>query len=292
MKISMLSLRSGTAFNLRVLVTALAVSIGHGLPGEWTISDVGQAYAEGKGGGRGYHGGRGGHGATTRGGHESTDHEHDNSSHVSGKKGQRKQPGRGLDKGSGHDHEESEGHTDTKGETGHPRYKDGSTGAGSGVRRDRPVWAKEGISEVELGRLNVIRSPSRVIDRAFSEAVSTFDAIALGPIYSMSAEAFSNYVATHWDTATIIDSPLQNLGLLRDLLTTGNTQLGGVTPASRNDLAGIFLGTASDKALPISQGTVAAVVKMMGVAMADADVASIAVKAEDVRRGILTGHGE
>ncbi|MFN3991864.1 MAG: hypothetical protein ACK4IU_03035 [Tabrizicola flagellatus] len=37
----------------------------------------------------------------------------------------------------------------------------------------KPVWAQEGIPEVELGRLNVARSPDKVLDQALEEAVAS-----------------------------------------------------------------------------------------------------------------------
>jgi len=43
-------------------------------------------------------------------------------------------------------------------------------------RGGRPVWAQEGIPEVELGRLNMARAPAHVLMRALDEAVLRFDA--------------------------------------------------------------------------------------------------------------------
>ena len=78
-----------------------------------------------------------------------------------------------------------------------------------------------------------------------------------------------------------MNSPLQNLGLFRDIRTNGTTQLPGVTPASTLDLTAIFLGTASDKTMPISTDTVTALNAIMGLpALSEADVATLAAKAE------------
>lgn len=277
---------SRLAFTAVAAAAMLTVSAGVDLSGPLGIGHDGQAHAQSQGqggGGRGGSGYRGGRGAAGGG---STSHEHDDSGHSGGSGGSG-----GHDSGSsGHDDSSSGSHSDSEG--GHPRYKAGTSGTGTDARGGRPVWAQEGIPEVELGRLNVIRSPSHVIDRALAEAVSTFNPTASAALYSMNAEAFSDYVQANWNSVTMIDSPLQNLGLLRDLLSNGSTQLSGVAPASRNDLAAIFLGTASDKTMPISQDTVTAVTKMMGATVNEADIAAIAVKAEDVRQGILTGHGE
>jgi hypothetical protein len=37
-------------------------------------------------------------------------------------------------------------------------------------RGKRPVWAQEGLPEVELGRLNAARAPDHVLTRALGEA--------------------------------------------------------------------------------------------------------------------------
>lgn len=47
--------------------------------------------------------------------------------------------------------------------------KAGSGGSDGG----KPVWAQEGIPEVELGRLSVARSPDKVLDKALAEAVAS-----------------------------------------------------------------------------------------------------------------------
>jgi len=43
-----------------------------------------------------------------------------------------------------------------------------SSGSGGG----KPFWAQEGIPELELGRLSVVRSPDQVLQRAFVEALN------------------------------------------------------------------------------------------------------------------------
>jgi len=200
-------------------------------------------------------------------------------------------------KAGGHSGEE-EGHSGSEG-GGHESEAEGSGHKGGGMsqqpgassRGGRPVWAQEGIPAVELGRLSVVRSPDHVIDKALTEVLKNFNPAASAALYSMSAEQFSAYIKANWDTAPKIDSPLENLGLFKDLLSDGQTRLSGVTPASKVDLAAIFLGAASDKNLPVSSDTVIAVTKIMGLTLSDGEVNSLATKAETARQAILEGHG-
>jgi hypothetical protein len=212
------------------------------------------------------------------------------------------------------DHEGSDGGTGKKG----PQYKGGGTaGAGgeagqgpqaggggedsdsdgrgpqygqpSGSQGGKPVWAQEGIPEVELGRLSVARSPDRVLDRALAEVVANFDSTTMAALYSGTATTFAETVLANWDTITIIDSPLENLALLRELWTTQSTSLPGVTPTNIIELSAIFIGTASDKTIPVTVDTVTALATIFGVSLAT--VETIADKAEEVRLAIYTAHG-
>ena len=188
--------------------------------------------------------------------------------------------------------------TTTDDEKKGPQYKGGAGGGsgtpgGGGGGGGKPVWAQEGIPEVELGRLNVSRSPGHVIDKAFEEALDTFPAAATD-LYSKSAEEYAAIVAAQYDTVSRVDSPLQNLGLYRDVMQDGSSDLTqkGVTPASQLDLGAILLGSASDKNIPVSTDTVIAINKIMGLpALSDTDTGTLAAKAEAVRQAILTGHG-
>jgi hypothetical protein len=65
----------------------------------------------------------------------------------------------------------------------------------------------------------------------------------------------------------------------------------GITPASTTDLAAIFLGVASDKTVPISTDTVIAINVIMDLGLDSGEIESLATKAEDVREGVLEGHG-
>lgn len=275
-----------------IALTAASVAIQHTIP---RASGSFAAFADehGGSGGKGGQGYRGGRGAAGDSGGSSTD---EGWRGGSGVKGGHSESGDSHDEGSGQDSSHSDG-SDHGGKSGSAdrggRGGGGTDASGSDDTRQggRPVWAQEGIPEVELGRLNVARSPTQVIDRAFDEALSTFDPKASAALYSKTAEEFAAIVRENWNSVTIVDSPLQNLGLFRDIRADGTTQLAGVNPASTTDLTAIFLGTASDKAMPISNDTVKALNAIMGLpALSDSDAAAIAAKAETVRQGIQAGH--
>ena len=160
------------------------------------------------------------------------------------------------------------------------------------VFRGRPVWAQEGIPEVELGRLNVSRAPGFVLSRAEAEALSRFTP-QMASLYDMSAAEAAQLLKTDYDQVPRIDSPVQNLALYKDVMIFGKTQLPGVHPSSVTDLAAIFLGSASDKTMPITENTVIAVNRILGlIELSPGERAALASKAEAVRQAILIGHGE
>ncbi|QQS14445.1 MAG: hypothetical protein IPK81_09945 [Rhodospirillales bacterium] len=173
-----------------------------------------------------------------------------------------------------------------------PKFKGGETRPEPGSRGGKPVWAQEGIPEIELGRLNVARAPAHVLEKAFYEALANFDPTKSAALYSMSAAEFAAYLRANYATVVRVDSPLENLGLLKDILADGQTQLPGVTPRSKIDLAAIFLGSASDKTIPITTDTVRAMITILGMpALSDAEISALAAGAEAVRQAILAGHG-
>jgi len=172
-----------------------------------------------------------------------------------------------------------------------PQYGQPEEGEDQG---GKPVWGQEGIPEVELGRLSVIRSPDATLDRALAEVVANFDPATMSVYYEMSAATFSDTMEQSWDTVTIIDSPLENLALLTELWTTGDVSLPGIDVPEDNtmvDLAAIFIGVASDKTLPVSNATVLALATIIGVSLPTDTLQDIADKAEDVRLAVLVGHG-
>lgn len=162
----------------------------------------------------------------------------------------------------------------------------GPTGSGGG----KPAWAQEGIPEVELGRLNVARSPDQVLDRAYAEALASLTADMIS-FYSLSLEEMISEFSLNWDNITILDSPLQNLALLKDALD-GSSQLTSLGVSNDIDtLMAAFLGVASDKAVPISADTVIAVTTILGQPITGADAAALAADAEAIRIAVLAGHG-
>lgn len=204
---------------------------------------------------------------------------------------------------------EESGEEGTSSDRQGPRFGGGANSRQpeAGTSGGRPAWAKEGIPEVELGRLSVARAPSHVLDHAFSEVTSNWPTtsatiitladgtqLTVTQLYSMTASEFANIVANNYDAVTRIDSPLENLSLLKNLLANdGTTALTGVQPASTDDLAAIFLGSASDKTIPINTDTVTAVNTILKLpTLTPEQTADIAAKAEEVRDAILTGHGE
>lgn len=251
----------------------------------WSPIPAAQAAEDGHSGG-GHSGGghSGGHsGGGHSGGHDGgidAGHDHedgDDSGHSSGHAGGRKGGKHGADSGRRHGHDTARG------------------GDHSVVTRifggGRPVWAREGIPEVELGRLNVGRAPDHVLERAEHEALAEYSE-AMAALYGLSAEqAAALLQASYFDVARI-DSPLQNLAMYKDVMTFGQSQLPGVDN-TQLDLAAIFLGSASDKNIPVTEDTVIAINRILGlVELDDQDRATLAGKAETVRAAILIGHGE
>jgi hypothetical protein len=161
-----------------------------------------------------------------------------------------------------------------------------NSGSGGG----KPAWAQEGIPEVELGRLNVARSPDQVLQRAYDEALASISP-EMVDFYSLDLNDMILELSTNFDNVTFIDSPLQNLALFQDALdgTSTLTTL-GVTNTIDTLLAA-FLGTASDKTVPISSDTVVAVSTILGTPITDAAADALAAEAEAIRIAVLAGHG-
>lgn len=230
---------------------------------------------------------------------------HSSGGHTSGG-GRPAGKGPGADHGEDHGTDHGDDHGDDHGSKGKGKGSTGGQasgghsgeghvpgGVGSGRSGGgRPVWAQEGIPPVELGRLNVSRAPAHVLDRALNEAVNEYDP-AMDAFYSLDATAAAAQLAADYQNVPRIDSPLQNLALYKQVINGDSSPLPGVTPASNLDLAAIFLGSASDKTIPVSDDTVTAVNAILGLpAMSTADTQTLATKAEAVRAGIAVGHGE
>lgn len=164
----------------------------------------------------------------------------------------------------------------------------GSAGATGG---GKPVWAQEGIPEVELGRLNVARSPDQVLDRAYNEALASFTP-EMASFYNLTLDQAIEQLSLNFDALTYIDSPLQNLALLQDALD-GTSVLNTLPTVSNSTatLSALFLGMASDKTVTISPETAYAVAKILGFELTEAQATALADDAEAVRIAVLAGHG-
>lgn len=256
----------------------------------------------GEGGGSGTHGGGGGkYGSGT----EHAPGSSGQSMGQGGSTGTRGHYGQGGSTGTETGEEGTS--TDKKG----PRYGGSaeSRQPGESTQGGRPVWAKEGIPEVELGRLSVARSPASVLQHAYDETITNWSTLGttvltlknpdgttytltVAQLYSLPAAQFAQVVELNYDVVSRIDSPLENLALLKDVAADGTTNLTGVTPSSTNDLAAIFLGSASDKELPVTADTVIAVYTLLGLPAPTAEqAATVATSADYVRLAILSGHG-
>ena len=209
----------------------------------------------------------------------------------------------------GHDATTHDSDHGSKGRRGGGGHGSASAGRGGGIhggghdsgrrvesiifRGGRPVWAREGIPEVELGRLNMGRAPRFVLDRALDEAASRFDAGTMASFYSLDAEAAAVLLEGDYANIARLESPQQNLALYRDVMMDfPQPLLPGIQPASQLDLAAIYLGSAADKNIPITGDSIVAINRILGlVPLDDGARSTLAAKAESVRTGLATGHG-
>lgn len=192
-----------------------------------------------------------------------------------------------------------------------PRFGGSGAKPESGTQGGKPVWASEGIpSDLELGRLSVVRAPAHVLDRSLAEALSTLQpsfynqviAIAdnAGLTMDQKVAALQTLVKLSFTDTTVVrvDSPLQNLGLYKDLLIDGKI----VAPAATYDatssatrallLAAVFIGSASDKTVPVSTATVDALNKIMSLTLpVGVSATDLGAVAEAVRVAIAEAHG-
>lgn len=249
------------------LLSGTAIVLEHGF-------DVGVTKAQAQqGGGGGGHGGGGGNGSGGGGGGGQGGGGHGDGG--GGGQGGSGAGGGGTDHVSGEE-EDSDGRG--------PRYGKPEESRG------KPVWADEGIPEVELGRLNVARAPGNILDRARQELVSGDYPSEITEYYNKTAEELASLLVSDWDlySSYIVDSPLENLAIFRDAIN-GITTLPGVTVDI--DLMAITLGLASDKNVIVTEDTVTAMITILGQDPADFDIATIAEKADEVRAAALEGHG-
>lgn len=262
-----------TALATGLLITGVAAPLVVGFANVAVAAEgSGDGSGDGAGSGSGGQGGQGGAGS-----HDDSDH--DDSDHESGggnSAGQHGQDNQGGGDGQTGPDDSSEG---VGPQAGSPSHDDGG----------QPAWAQEGIPEIELGRLNVARSPEKVLDQAYDEALLALPASA--DFYNQSLEDIKDALANDWDNLTLVDSPLSNLALLKDAMD-GEIDLSSV--GITNDaftLAAVFLGVASDKTVPITEDTVLALSVIFDVPVSDAYVATLAYHAEEIREAVLEGHG-
>ena len=176
------------------------------------------------------------------------------SSHVSKGKG-----GGGSSHDTGSDSDHGSSHVKGKGKGSHGGGKAGN----DAITRDRgrrPVWAQEGLPEVELGRLNAARAPDHVLSRALAEA----------------------HTALAADPQAGVHSPPQNLALYWEAMSSQGKWT--------REEAATFLATAADKRMPITTDTVRALNLILGVT--EPDPAAMAQAADSIRQQILADHDE
>jgi hypothetical protein len=164
--------------------------------------------------------------------------------------------------------------------------KAGSAGNTGG----KPVWAQEGIPVVELGRLNVARSPDSVLARAYAEALASLTPEMID-FYNLTTAEMIEELSFNFDSVAYIDSPLQNLALLKDALdgTSALTALGVTTDP--DTLMATFLAVAADKeGEGITAATVEAVTTILGSPITGDAAVALAAEAESIRLAVVIGH--
>ncbi|TAJ67802.1 hypothetical protein [Brevundimonas sp.] len=127
--------------------------------------------------------------------------------------------------------------------------------------------------EVELGRLNVGRSPNSVLDNRAEEVVAM-----LNGADAISLDAAGRLVVTTDGVAKTIDSPLENLAIYVALMTTGTIPgvtdlpgtefdhlIDGVLTSADMVSAVSFLAGATDKASPLTADDVAYINAVLGI---------------------------
>ena len=117
------------------------------------------------------------------------------------------------------------------------------------------------VQEVEFSRLSVARSPDSVMEHALEEVLAKFEPDPDGTPVTVELDGAGRLVI---DGATI-DSPLENLALYQELMTTPADQWSEVVPLPDDfDVAALF-GAASDKTTEITIDTVIYMNTILGV---------------------------
>ncbi len=178
-----------------------------------------------------------------------------------------------------------------------PRYGGGANSNRPSGSRGKPSWSQDALPEgVELGRLSVARAPTHVLDKSLTEALSTMDP----SLYNLTSladilEAIKTGTLPNSTTTFVrVDSPLENLALYKDILVDGKIGDGtkiSVTPSNTEMLLAVFLGSASDKEIPITADTVTAVNTILKLTLpSNVSAAELAADADLVRQDILAVH--
>ncbi|NNK68713.1 MAG: hypothetical protein HKO95_18465, partial [Rhodobacteraceae bacterium] len=127
--------------------------------------------------------------------------------------------------------------------------------------------------EVEMGRLNVGRAPSQVLDRRLDEVITLMDTAT-----AVATDAAGRLVFTVDGELKTIDSPLENLAIYTALMTTGTipgvTDLPGTAfdymvdgQLTAADLEGsaVFLAAATDKTGVFTTDEIAYIDAFLGI---------------------------
>ena len=179
-----------------------------------------------------------------------------------------------------------------------PRYGGGANSNNPSGSRGKPSWSQDTLpTDVELGRLSVARAPAHVLDKSLAEALSTMD-YSLYQLTSLTdvLNAIKTGALPSGATFVRVDSPLENLALYKDILLDGKIGDGSkitVTQSNTELLLAVFLGSASDKEIPITADTVTAVNTILKLTLpSNITAADLAAEADQVRQDILAVHNE
>lgn len=178
--------------------------------------------------------------------------------------------------------------------------KKGPKAGTSSGKKGKPAWAGDVAvtgydSTVELGRLNVAKAPASVLLRAHDEEFHVLVDATVTNLYD--AKTWAEVLLALKSSTARVDSPVANIAFYQDVLKDSKVTMGTetyTTPLTKLEQAAIFLGSAASKEATYGTGIVAGTVKNMniilGITMSDADVASVAAMAEDVREAIEDAH--
>lgn len=178
--------------------------------------------------------------------------------------------------------------------------KKGPKAGTSSGKKGKPAWAGDIAvtgydSTVEMGRLNVAKAPASVLLRAHDEEFKVLVDAAVTNLYD--AKTWAEVLLALKSSTARVDSPVANIAFYQDVLKDGKVTMGTetyTTTLTALQQAAIFLGSAASKEATYGTGIVAGTVKNMniilGITMSDADVASVAAMAEDVREAIEDAH--